>query len=246
MNNSTLVKTDQTEHKPASPLFLVIFSFLVALILGMIVFVTTIQIYRTTGVLREPLFATADVMMQLGFTLDFYKHHFDTYPPSLQEMQENLGEYMKENPDMIKYHTIDTYNYDGWGNKLSYTSDGTSWKLLSFGADGQPDGVGINADVWCTDRRYYWRRSVIGQKCFQNAFPTFAQTLGVEWRGICHWVLFTIATAWPIVTVYCFLSRRKRRWGHVKEAFQGLGCVTLIVAVMWFMAVVLYYCMPGD
>jgi len=246
MNKLDLDKPGQSEHSPASPVFLLIFSFLVALVLGMVVFVVVTRILRSSGILRQPQILTARLMTPLGTSLEICKSHFDNYPTSLQEMRDNIDTLSNEAPEYLRRYSYSTNPIDGWGNEFSYTSDGTSWKLTSFGADGQPGGEGINADVYCTDQRYYWGRRVMMQKCFQDAFPTYLQTIRAEWKSIGFWVLFTIATTWPMIVGYCFLSRRKRRCVYMKDAFRGLGCVTLIVAVMWFLAVVLYYCLPGD
>lgn len=36
---------------------------------------------------------------------------------------------------------------DPWGNEYQYTSDGQSFTILSYGADGKPGGTGFNADI---------------------------------------------------------------------------------------------------
>jgi len=34
---------------------------------------------------------------------------------------------------------------------MVYSSDGKAWELLSYGADCQPGGIGLDADIRCTD-----------------------------------------------------------------------------------------------
>ena len=36
---------------------------------------------------------------------------------------------------------------DPWNNPYVYTSDGSTYKIVSYGADGAPGGDGVNADI---------------------------------------------------------------------------------------------------
>lgn len=91
--------------------------------------------------------ATAKMQLQLlGQELDNYKIRVGQYPSELRGLVENLdghekwdGPYMKKIP------------LDPWGNEYVYVTPGEhntdSYDLSCYGADGQPDGEGENADI---------------------------------------------------------------------------------------------------
>ncbi|KKL12479.1 hypothetical protein LCGC14_2535340, partial [marine sediment metagenome] len=43
---------------------------------------------------------------------------------------------------------------DRWGNELQYTSDGKSFTIISYGADGKPGGTGFDKDIKSGERYY--------------------------------------------------------------------------------------------
>lgn len=43
---------------------------------------------------------------------------------------------------------------DRWGNELQYTSDGESFTIISYGADGKPGGTGFGRDIKSGERYY--------------------------------------------------------------------------------------------
>lgn len=66
--------------------------------------------------------------------LSLYRLDNFTYPDSLQAL---AGRYMDRVPN------------DPWGNAYQYTTPGTNggFDILSYGADGQAGGDGVNADI---------------------------------------------------------------------------------------------------
>ncbi len=52
-------------------------------------------------------------------------------------------------PYLLLGHTkyVDNIPLDPWGNEYQYTSDGQSFTILSYGADGKPGGTGNAADI---------------------------------------------------------------------------------------------------
>lgn len=47
--------------------------------------------------------------------------------------------------------SLQSVTRDPWGNPYVYESDGRSYRLMSFGADGKPGGKGDDADVTVSD-----------------------------------------------------------------------------------------------
>ncbi len=43
---------------------------------------------------------------------------------------------------------------DRWGNELQYTSDGKSFTIISYGADGKPGGTDFDRDIKSSERYY--------------------------------------------------------------------------------------------
>ncbi|MGL4942939.1 MAG: type II secretion system protein GspG [Thermoguttaceae bacterium] len=89
-------------------------------------------------------------MFLLAKDLAEYKEKFGVYPPTLTELAnqqtDSDGKPLKIDAPWLAY-----YIQDGWQNPLNYTSDGTTWELVSYGEDGKLGGIGIDADIRCTD-----------------------------------------------------------------------------------------------
>jgi uncharacterized membrane protein (DUF441 family) len=74
---------------------------------------------------------------RLGFLNHaIHKFHDDTgnWPSSLQELADKRYE---SESDLV----------DRWGRPFLYTVDGNSLELLSLGRDGEPGGIGVDADL---------------------------------------------------------------------------------------------------
>jgi general secretion pathway protein G len=101
--------------------------------------------------------AVADIE-SLGTALDLYKADNGDYPTTeegLQALRQAPGEVRNWNGPYLKK----ALGADPWGNEYIYISPGEhnpeSYDLLSSGADGQPGGVGKDADVANWDELEY-------------------------------------------------------------------------------------------
>ena len=48
---------------------------------------------------------------------------------------------------LVAGNYLDHSPIDGWGNEYVYQTDGHTYSLKSYGADGHPGGDGFNADI---------------------------------------------------------------------------------------------------
>ena len=76
-------------------------------------------------------------MSLLATEINAYKAKHGMYPLSLDRMASSES-------DMWYISLIIE---DAWGHRMIYSSNGETWELLSYGADGKPGGVGLNADI---------------------------------------------------------------------------------------------------
>ena len=107
---------------------------------------------------------TCHSMQQLSNNLNEYKEEHGTYPLTLEEQDDRLIQ-------------------DCWKNPLIYASDGDTWELLSYGADGKPGGVGLATDLRCTndtDERDFFPYSF---DLYKHATPTVAEVVQSEHFG---------------------------------------------------------------
>ena len=86
----------------------------------------------------------------LDTALTMYKLDNFVYPTAEMGLQALV---VKPNDPTVTHWRSGGYlkrlNKDPWGNDYQYQNPGThgEYDLFSFGADGQPGGTGINADV---------------------------------------------------------------------------------------------------
>lgn len=79
----------------------------------------------------------------IGASLDAYFIDLDTYPDSLDGLNENeSGRAAWNGPYMRREVPLDP-----WGNEYVYQSDGRSFTLMSYGPDGERGGEGDDADI---------------------------------------------------------------------------------------------------
>ena len=89
-------------------------------------------------------------------TLDMYKLDNNRYPTTVQGLQALLVK-PTVGPIAVGWKSggyIDRLPKDPWGNNYQYSSPGIRGEaeIFSFGADGQPGGVGFDADIGSWDR----------------------------------------------------------------------------------------------
>ena len=107
---------------------------------------------------------TINTLRHLAEELNEYTADHGEYPVSLAELQnedqEKSGDSAKlSEPKLSEEERRALYEsaalqpqgesyQDSWHKPIYYQSDGKSWTLASYGADGEPGGVGIDADVF--------------------------------------------------------------------------------------------------
>jgi hypothetical protein len=191
-------------------------------------------------------------MRQLGQELDLYRNYKKKYPIVLKEVStwyKTLTEDEKQREKKLGTSlgcSLDFPKKDGWDNEFVYTSDGFQWKLLSYGADGKLGGIGINADVFCTNEHYRWRRAILMQKCFLSATPTCTQTIIAEWLFLLKLSGLIFITTVPVFLYFYLIRKRQTIKKYGKEVFIEIICLTLLYFLLRQLAVILFYILPGD
>jgi general secretion pathway protein G len=95
-------------------------------------------------------FAAKVLVKAIGEAIDKYKSDVSEYPPrsvGLRALTHDFGVHNWRGP----YFSSDR-RLDSWGHPYVYRYNGTSKpEVVSYGADGQPSGSGINADLSSSD-----------------------------------------------------------------------------------------------
>lgn len=71
-----------------------------------------------------------------------YKLKYNKFPSSGEGLDALI-----RNDKNTKFLDASEIPLDPWGNPYIYTSEGSNFKVVSYGADGQPGGSGIDADI---------------------------------------------------------------------------------------------------
>jgi general secretion pathway protein G len=71
-----------------------------------------------------------------------YRQACDAYPLSLEPLTKSFECGRLHSEALLK-----KIGKDAWGRDLNYSSDGKSFRLVSYGRDGKAGGEGIDADV---------------------------------------------------------------------------------------------------
>ncbi len=110
-------------------------------------------------------------MRNLAQYLAEYKEEQGGYPLNLDDMTSRWT----YNGKPLKQSNIDHRIRDGWENPMVYSSDGKTWELLSYGADGKPGGIGLDADIRKTDI------DGLGFTLYKDSPPTIEQVVRSEY-----------------------------------------------------------------
>ncbi|MDR0781432.1 MAG: type II secretion system major pseudopilin GspG [Pseudomonadales bacterium] len=112
----------------------------VVAIIGMLAVIVAPAVMKNLG--RGQRTTAIAQMANLATALDTYRLDLAAYPETLEGLVKNdtrrgawAGPYIKEVP------------LDPWGHAYVYTPEGTTFTLLSYGADGAPGGEGDDADL---------------------------------------------------------------------------------------------------
>jgi general secretion pathway protein G len=118
----------------------------VILIIGLLATIV-VQNLRSATDKAKRVKAEADIA-QLKSALDRYYLDAGSYPTTDQGLQALISAPDSGNvPHDWSGPYIEKLPADPWGNPYSYQSDGNSYVLKSFGADGVEGGEGKNADI---------------------------------------------------------------------------------------------------
>ena len=116
----------------------------VIVILGMIAAIVAVNLGGSVDSAR--IDKTKIQMKALKDALDLYSlQHNGRYPSRLEELAKETQKgsdkpYLNEIPQ------------DGWGNKFRYSSRGSTFSLISYGANGRRGGTGGDTDLEMTEK----------------------------------------------------------------------------------------------
>ena len=110
-------------------------------IIGMLAVMVAPNLFRQqAGAMRD---AALSQISSLETALDSYRLDMNEYPDSLAELMENESGSASWNGPYLR-RAVPT---DPWGSEYVYQSDGRSFTLISYGADGASGGEGDDADI---------------------------------------------------------------------------------------------------
>jgi general secretion pathway protein G len=103
-------------------------------IIGVVMATVTVAVLPQLD--RAKIDTTMNSMRGVQGALKLYYARHGKYPDTSQGMQILLTEKFLDQPPK-----------DAWGNDFVYTAEGTNYKIISYGSDGQPGGDGAAADI---------------------------------------------------------------------------------------------------
>jgi general secretion pathway protein G len=138
--------TSKSGNQRFAPGFTLIELMVVILIIGLLATIV-VQNLRSATDKAKRVKAQADIS-QLKSGLDRYYLDAGDYPTSDQGLNALIGAPSSGNiPHDWQGPYIEKVPPDPWGNAYFYQSDGNTYTLKSFGADGVEGGEGKNADI---------------------------------------------------------------------------------------------------
>lgn len=114
----------------------------------MVVIVIIATLATIVGVNLLGTMGTADItaaqaqISNFKTALTAYKLQFKTFPTTAQGLAALIT-----NSKGKSFLDATSVPLDPWGNPYIYESDGGSYEIISYGADGLPGGVDENADI---------------------------------------------------------------------------------------------------
>ena len=135
------MKTMQRSVAPQARGFTIIELLIVMAILGMLAVMVAPNLFNQADGARRD--AAMSQISSIGSALDTHRLDVGEYPDDLLGLMENTtgrsswnGPYL--NNDVPR---------DPWGFEFQYSVDGTSYTLMSYGADGREGGEDNDADI---------------------------------------------------------------------------------------------------
>src|SRR5690606_6629008 len=121
--------------------FTIIELLIVMAILGMLAVMVAPNLFNQADSARRD--AVLSQISQIGSALDTYRLDIGSYPDDLEALMTNSSGRSTWNGPYLNGN-VPT---DPWGNEYQYSSEGTSYTLISYGADGRSGGEGNDADI---------------------------------------------------------------------------------------------------
>ncbi len=121
--------------------FTIIELLIVMAILGMLAVMVAPNLFNQADSARRD--AALSQISSLGNALDAHRLDVGRYPDSLDGLVENRSNRAAWNGPYLRGNVP----RDPWGNAYQYSTDGRSFELYSYGADGQPGGEGSDAEI---------------------------------------------------------------------------------------------------
>jgi len=127
----------------------------IALLVGIILFILTFLTYwnwsRNTLMDNSTLsFQTKIALQRYAEVLEDHNHKRIPLPQSLADVSSEIDStpsfctrFLPEGLPFVR----NGIPVDGWGRPLHYSTEGTSYTLLSYGRDGKPGGIGLDCDT---------------------------------------------------------------------------------------------------
>lgn len=119
---------------------------------------------------------------------------------------------------------------DSWGNPFQYRRMGETYELFSYGRDGQPGGVGLDADLYLDGRNRKLARPTFRQFFLTNDKDEVArdQFLVAGFEAACLVVFFTLLTLKGITSK----GEPMTAWRYVRFALVVLVIATAVGLVL--------------
>jgi len=115
---------------------------IVIVILGLLASLVAPKFFSQLGTAERGI-ASAQ-MNAFETALDTFRLDMGSYPANLEELRKS------EKPRWDGPYLPKAVPLDPWGNSYIYSipgEDGNPYKIMSYGADGQPNGSDANADI---------------------------------------------------------------------------------------------------
>ncbi|MDO8906994.1 MAG: type II secretion system major pseudopilin GspG [Pseudohongiella sp.] len=121
--------------------FTIIELLIVMAILGMLAVMVAPNLFNQADSARRDAVLTQ--ISSLSSALDAYRLDMGQYPSQLEDLMRNSSGRASWNGPYLRGAVPN----DPWGNAYVYQSDGRSFTLMSYGADGRQGGEGNDADI---------------------------------------------------------------------------------------------------
>lgn len=219
-------------HKSKISIFLVL---TMALSVGFV----TVLVACAAGLhsLRQPYSRLRENQIQTTWRMQFiaelafeaYKKEHGSYPLTLEELTSQPPD--SEGP-ILDEKDLANWIEDGWRNPMIYVSDGETWELISYGADGKPGGFGLDADLRCTDSTHRTSRADL----LRNAVPTVGQVVYSEdfrsslFFGVPFGVILSLVTMRRLLT-----QKGDQRKSHKFLIVETLGLIIITSIFITFL-----------